>query len=67
MSNKMYDVLKWFVALVLPATATLYSVLSGIWGLPYGDQIPNTITAVDTFLGAVLMISSAQYSKKISE
>jgi hypothetical protein len=64
MSNKMYDVLKWFVALVLPATATLYSVLSGIWGLPYADQIPNTITAVDTFLGAVLMISSAQYSKK---
>lgn len=64
MSNKMYDVLKWIVVLVLPATATLYSVLSGIWGLPYGDAIPETITAVDTFLGAVLMISSAQYSKK---
>lgn len=64
MSNKMYDVLKWIVVLVLPAAATLYSVLSGIWGLPYGDAIPETITAVDTFLGAVLMISSAQYSKK---
>ena len=64
MSNKMYDVLKWIVVLVLPAAATLYSVLSGIWGLPYGEQIPNTITAVDAFLGAVLMISSVQYSKK---
>ena len=64
MSNKMYDVLKWIVVLVLPAAATLYSVLSGIWGLPYGDAIPETITAVDTFLGAVLMISSAQYNKK---
>lgn len=63
MSNKVYDVLKWIVVLVLPATATLYSVLSGIWGLPYGDDIPNTITAVDAFLGAVLMISSAQYNK----
>lgn len=63
MSNKVYDVLKWIVALVLPATATLYSVLAGIWGLPYGDQIPNTITAVDAFLGAVLMISSVQYKK----
>lgn len=67
MSNKVYDVLKWIVVLVLPATATLYSVLSGIWGLPYGDAIPDTITAVDTFLGIVLMISSAQYSKKITK
>lgn len=65
MSNKMYDVLKWFVALVLPATATLYSLLAGIWGLPYGDQIPDTITGVTTFLGTVLMISSAQYKKTI--
>ena len=64
MSNKTYDVLKWFVALVLPAAATLYSVLSGIWGLPYGDQIPDTITAANAFLGTVFMISSTQYKKK---
>ena len=63
MSNKVYDVLKWIVMLVLPALSTLYSVLSGIWGLPYGDAIPNTITAIDAFLGAVLMISSANYNK----
>ena len=63
MSNKLYDVLKWLVALVLPALATLYTTLAGIWGLPYGDSIPNTIIAVDTFLGAVLMISSVQYNK----
>lgn len=67
MNNKVYDVLKWIVVLVLPSAATLYSVLSGIWDLPYGDQIPNTITAVDAFLGAVLMISSAQYNKKKAE
>ena len=67
MSNKVNDVLKWIVVLVLPATATLYAVLAGIWNLPYGDAIPNTITAVDAFLGAVLMISSAQYNKKASE
>lgn len=63
MSNKLYDVLKWIVALVLPATATLYTTLAAIWGLPYGDAIPNTIIAVETFLGAVLMISSVQYNK----
>jgi hypothetical protein len=64
MSNKVYDVLKWIVMIVLPACATLYSGMAGIWGLPYGDQIPSTITLVTTFLGTALMISSAQYNKK---
>lgn len=63
MSNKMYDVLKWLVVIVLPACATLYAALSGIWGLPLAEQVPATITAVDTFLGVVLMISSVQYNK----
>ena len=67
MSNKIYDVLKWIVMLVMPGCATLYSGLSVIWGLPYGDAIPDTITAVTTFLGAVLMISSSQYNKNATK
>ena len=63
MSNKVYDILKWIVMIVLPASATLYSVLAGIWGFPYGEEIVGTITAVAAFLGSVLMISSAQYKK----
>ncbi len=64
MSNKLYDVLKWIVALVLPAAATFYTGLSAVWGLPLGDAIPDTLTLLATFLGAILMISSAQYKKK---
>lgn len=64
MSNKTYDILKWIALVVLPALATLYLALSGIWGLPYGDQIVGTITAIDTFLGALLGISSINYAKK---
>lgn len=64
MSNKVYDVLKWIAMVVLPAIATLYTALSGIWGLPLAEQIPDTIMAVDLFLGVLLGISSAQYSKK---
>lgn len=64
MSNKVYDVLKFIAQVVLPAVGTLYFTLSGIWGLPFGEQIVGTITAVDTFLGAVLMISSAKYKKE---
>lgn len=63
MSNKVYDVLKYIAQIVLPALATLYFGLAGIWGLPYGEQIVGTITAVDTFLGVILGISSANYKK----
>lgn len=63
MSNKMYDVLKWFATVVLPAIGTLYFTLAGIWGFPYAEQVVGTITAVVTCLGVLLGISSAQYNK----
>lgn len=63
-SNKTYDVLKWIAQYFLPAIGTLYFALSGIWGLPYGEQIVGTVTAVDTFLGVILGISTAQYNKE---
>lgn len=63
LSNKMYDALKWVAMYLLPALGTLYFALSGIWGLPFGEQIVGTITAVDTFLGVILGISSNQYKK----
>lgn len=63
MSNKVYDVLKWIAMYFLPAIGTLYFALSGIWNLPYGEQVVGTITAVDTFLGVLLGISTSQYKK----
>lgn len=62
-TNKQYDILKWIAQLLLPAVGTLYAALSGIWGFPYGEQVVGTILAVDTFLGAILGISTAQYNK----
>ena len=62
-SNKTYDQLKWVAQYLLPAVGTLYFALAGIWGFPYGEQVVGTITAVDTFLGVILGISTAQYDK----
>jgi hypothetical protein len=62
-SNKVYDALKFVAQIVLPALGALYFALSQIWGLPYGEQIVGTITAIDAFLGALLGISTAQYKK----
>lgn len=62
-TNKAYDILKWITQLVLPAIGTLYFALSAIWGFPYGEQIVGTITAVDTFMGVILGISTIEYNK----
>ena len=65
MSNKMYNILKWVAMILLPALGTLYFALAGIWGFPYAEQVVGTITAVDTFLGVILGISTMQYNKKV--
>ena len=61
MSSKTYNILKYIAQIVLPAIGTLYFALASIWGLPFGEQIVGTITAVDAFLGAILKISSDQF------
>lgn len=63
LKNSTYDILKYICQIVLPAIGTLYFALAQIWGFPYAEQIVGTITAIDTFLGAILMISSASYNK----
>lgn len=67
MSNKTYDILKKIAMYVLPALATFVITVFKIWGIPYGEQIGATITAIDTALGVILGISSANYNKKVSE
>lgn len=61
MNNKIYDVLKWVAIIVLPASATFVASVFPLWDLPYADAIAQTITAVGTFLGAVLMVSNFKY------
>jgi hypothetical protein len=63
LSDKTYSLLKWIALILLPALGTLYFALAGIWGLPFGEQIVGTITAIDTFLGAILGISTNNYKK----
>lgn len=63
MPNKTYDVLKEIAMIWVPAIATLYFTLAGIWGLPYGEQIVGTLSAIDVFMGTILKISSIQYYK----
>ena len=62
--DKAYDVLKWLCILGLPALSSMYSTLAGIWGWPFAEQVPQTLSAVGLFLGTVIGISSANYNQK---
>lgn len=61
LNDKTYDVMKWLAQYALPSIATLYFAISGIWGLPYTEQIVGSIVALSVFLGALLGISNMQY------
>lgn len=67
MSNKTYDILKYIAQVVIPCLGTLYYALSEIWGLPYGIEIVGTLTAIDTFLGGLLRLSSINYYNETEE
>ena len=62
MNDKVYDILKFIAQIVLPALATFYLTIASIWSLPFGEEISGTIMAIDTLLGAILMISSTKYN-----
>jgi hypothetical protein len=61
MKNKSYDLLKKIAQIWLPALGTLYFSMAGLWHLPDAQQVVGSVVIVDTFLGAVLHLSSAGY------
>ena len=60
--DNVYNVLKWICLVFLPAISTLYFALANIWGFPYVTEIVGTIAAVETFLGALIGISTISYN-----
>lgn len=65
--EQLYHKLKYIAQVVLPAFATLYFTVAGLWELPYPDEISKTIIAIDTFMGIVLRISEKNYQNAEGE
>ena len=64
MSNKVYDVLKWIVTVVLPSLLTLFGVIGATLDLNYTDTVITIGTAVITCLGTIIGVSSINYNAK---
>ena len=59
--NTIYDVLKWITLIFFPAVITLVSVILQANGTPNADFVITILTAVETFMGSILGISSITY------
>ena len=63
MSNKTYDTLKIIALLVLPI-GTFVSTFLSIWGIPHGDQVMATFSALDVLCGAVVSVAKMLYDRR---
>lgn len=63
MGDRTYQIMKHMTQVVLPALGTLYFALEQIWDIPLGLEVVGTITAICTFLGISLGISTHAYNK----
>ena len=63
--DKIYNVLKWVLIIVVPAFEVLLNSLAKAWGwdIPL-EAINITISSIATFIGICVGISSANYKKE---
>lgn len=62
LSDGVYTTLKHTASIVLPAAAALYVALAQFWHFPKVEEVSGTIAAVNTFLGALVALSTKSYN-----
>ena len=62
MSNKTYDTIKIISLTCVPIFAFI-GALCSIWNVPHAQEITATLTAIDTLLGALVVIFAREYNK----
>lgn len=65
--NKVYDVLKWGGLIVCPALATLILAVGGAVGWADAQTAAVIVTAVGTFIGAIIGVSAVKGGEEDEE
>lgn len=61
LNNRVYDSLKWFVLIVLPAVSVLIQGLGDLYAYSSSDVVVSTVNLFTVFIGTILQISSKNY------
>lgn len=62
MSNRTYDILKWFGQIVIPALITLFGVIGNVLDIPRTESILAILIAFNTCWNSILGISTIKYN-----
>lgn len=68
LNQKLYEVIRWLVAIVLPAVIVFFDTLANAWGwnIPV-EAITTSLSAFELFLGTIFGISKLSYDKQVAE
>jgi hypothetical protein len=64
MSSKVYDFLRWFSAIFLPALTTFVGVVLTALHVECADTVITIMAGFTTFMNAIVGINKASYDKK---
>lgn len=64
MSSKVYDFLRWFSAIFLPALTTFVGVVLTALHVESAETIITIMAAFTTFMNAIVGINKVSYDKK---
>lgn len=62
--DKVYNFLKWLLIIAVPALITFLTTLFALYHIPNIEIVVGTISAIATFIGALVGISTVAYNKK---
>lgn len=63
LSDRLYNVLKWIVMVLIPALSSAYFALGGLLGLPAVTEVIGVLAILGTFLTTILGLSKASYER----
>lgn len=66
MNNKTYDLIRLIGEIAVPVIAFITAICT-IWNVPHCAEVTATLTALDTLIGAVVMILRKGYNKRQTE
>ena len=61
LSNKQYEIIKWFILIFLPAVGVFYTTVAGVFDFPFAGEVNQFLVALALFLGTITKISNTQY------
>lgn len=67
LTDQQYDILKWIVAVVLPALIVFLGTVSNALGWAHTDTFMQIAVAFELFIGSIFKLSDSNYQKNKEE